>query len=636
MSEPEAQLRGRPRHIATGRAAFVAAMPRDRCDEVDLRFTQAGGRLHEALHALYGTLPGFSPWFDTLCASIGTLAARRHAELCQQDAARSADPHWIERARWIGYSAYVDRYAGTLRGVIERIPDLRELGVGYLHLLPFLRARAGESDGGFAVASFEEVEPGLGSMADLEALTAALRGAGISLCADLVLNHVADDHAWARAARAGDARYRDYFHVLRDAGEVAAHERSLGQVFPQTAPGNFTPVEALGGWVWTTFYPFQWDLNYAHPLVFAEMAAVMLRLANRGIEVLRLDSAPFLWKRKGTDCVNLPEVEQLLVAFRAVLDLAAPGTVLKAEAIMPTRELARYFGQGDDAGHACQLAYHSGQMAAAWASLANGDATLLRQQLVQTPRLPQGCGWISYVRCHDDIVWGVLDAQGDEDAAACVVRAAHFLEGGGDSYARGAAFQQQNAGVHGTNGMTASLLGLDAPADQAPWQEALARFALMYGLAYWIGMVPLVYMGDEFGQTNNCDSGDAARLAADGRWLQRPRYDLQRAAQADAGIGVPAATRTLLRQLALARRALPAGSLESPVEIVALPDPALLGLRRGAHSTALFNFAPGVRDVDAAALGLEDDWQLLWPGLARGGDGTLQIPAWGMAWWCCA
>ena len=359
--------------------AAMPALPEERRAEFARRYSEQEAVLHQRLSGLYGQQPGFAQWYAGLVAQVGRLAAARPAELQAQDEARLAGPDWFQHQSMLGYCAYADRFGGTLSGVAQRIPHLRELGVRYLHLLPFLRPRAGENDGGFAVASFDDVDPRLGGNADLDALTAQLRAAGISLCSDFILNHVADDHPWARGARHGDPALRGYFHVFPDRSTPDRYEQTLGQVFPQVAPGNFSHVEEMGGWVWTTFYPYQWDLNYANPAVFAEMAAALLRLANRGIEVFRLDSTAFLWKREGTNCMNQPEAHALLQALRAIVAIAAPGVLLKAEAIVPTRELPAYFG--DAAAPECHIAYHSSLMAAGWGALAEQDASLLRAVL---------------------------------------------------------------------------------------------------------------------------------------------------------------------------------------------------------------------------------------------------------------
>ncbi|MDE2154534.1 MAG: amylosucrase [Xanthomonadaceae bacterium] len=612
-------------------------LPRTRRRSAERRFDVAGKVLLRELSALYGHSPGFDSWLTRFCTELGRLAAARPAALAALDGRRAARPDWFVRQRMVGYSAYVDRFGGTLAGVGRRIDHLRELGVDYLHLLPFLRARQGDSDGGFAVASFEEIEPALGSMHDLDALTARLREAGISLCADLVLNHVADEHAWAQAAAAGDPAMRAFFHVFPDRQLPDAYERTLGQVFPQAAPGNFTHVPAMGGWVWTTFYPFQWDLNFAHPPVFAAIARVLLQLANRGVEVFRLDSAPYLWKRLGTGCVNEPEVHRILAALRACVQLVAPGVLLKAEAIVPAEQVSAYFGHGDLRGRECQLAYHSGLMAAAWAALAEGSAELPRQLLAQTPLPPAAAGWITYVRCHDDIVWGVLRPQVEAaggDFVRRIGKVAAFLEGRTPgSFARGAAFQTPDEdAVHGSNGMTAALVGLpDGPLDAID-PAALRRYVLLHALAFWVGAVPLIYMGDELGQPNNAAAADAARVAQDGRWLQRPRLSAAALDALAARRGVPASTFAALTALVAARRHRhwPAGAA---VSVPDHADPGLLIVRRGDRALGIFNFAAHETVLDLTVLGAGQGWSDLFSsGVTDTGKTTCILQPWATLW----
>jgi amylosucrase len=199
---------------------------------MQLRLQQHIPALKSILATLYsercGTEVLFEKWFDELTKKICELAAQRHTDLLALDEKRLQDSDWFLHQDMLGYCTYVDRFAGDLKGVQHRIPHLKKLGVRYLHLLPFLKARAGENDGGFAVSSFEEIEPRLGSLADLEELTAALRGAQISLCSDLVLNHVADDHAWANAAKTGSPKYQAYFHSFEDRRLPDQYEAHLG------------------------------------------------------------------------------------------------------------------------------------------------------------------------------------------------------------------------------------------------------------------------------------------------------------------------------------------------------------------------------------------------------------------------
>ncbi len=285
------------------------------------------------LSQVYGGVVDVDKFATQLVLDALRAAAERPAELRRLDRRREIDPAWFQRSRMIGYVCYADRFAGSLAGVRQHLDYLVELGVTYLHLMPLLRPREGENDGGYAVADYDQVDPRIGTMADLQALAGDLHERGIALCVDLVLNHTAREHEWARKALAGEPGYREMYLIYPDRTEPDAYERTLPEVFPDIAPGSFTQVPGLG-WVWTSFHEYQWDLNYANPAVFRAMLGTMLALANRGIDVLRLDAVPFLWKRMGTACQNQPEAHLLLQAFRALTRLAAPGLVLKAEAIV--------------------------------------------------------------------------------------------------------------------------------------------------------------------------------------------------------------------------------------------------------------------------------------------------------------
>ena len=113
--------------------------------------------------------------------------------------------------------------------------------------MPLLTPRPAPNDGGYAVMDYRSVRSDLGTVDDLRALTTTLREQGISLCLDLVLNHVAREHAWAAAARSGDPAKRAYFHVYADREVPDAYEASLPEVFPDFAPGNFTWDDELEG-----------------------------------------------------------------------------------------------------------------------------------------------------------------------------------------------------------------------------------------------------------------------------------------------------------------------------------------------------------------------------------------------------
>ncbi|QJD68823.1 amylosucrase [Xanthomonas campestris pv. badrii] len=623
------------------RAAFAAPLDASQAGALLARFDRHAPRLLAALHALYGQRSDYAQWLTHWLAALGSSAQQRPQALQELDATRK--PGWFGEQHMLGYSAYVDRFAGTLQGVAERVPYLQELGVRYLHLLPFLRARAGDNDGGFAVSDYGQVEPSLGSNDDLVALTTRLREAGISLCADFVLNHTADDHAWARAARAGDTRYLDYYHHFADRQRPDQYDATLVQVFPHTAPGNFTWVEATGQWMWTTFYPYQWDLNWGNPAVFGEMALALLQLANLGVEAFRLDSTAYLWKRPGTNCMNQPEAHTLLVALRAVADIVAPAVAMKAEAIVPMAELPPYFGSGTDQGHECHLAYHSTLMAAGWSALALQRGDILHHVIGNSPPLPANCAWLSYVRCHDDIGWNVLQHEATGNAAqppfALRDVARFYANAVPGSYARGEPFQSSGDGVHGTNGMAAALTGIQAAvesADAAAVALAVDRLILLYALALAMPGVPLIYMGDELGLPNDTSYRSDPGRRHEGRWLHRPAMDWQRAAQRHDDSSLAGQIYQRLHALIQQRAALPALAANHSLGSVRLADTQVFALTRGEGFLALHNFSD--RPLHAELAGKVDGrWRVLGDrsesaAAPLGDDMRLVLPGYAVRW----
>jgi amylosucrase len=493
--------------------------------------------LRDPLFSLYGDDERLPAAWDALLAAIARTAAERPAELRALDHEREITTDWLQREQALGYVTYVDRFAGTIAGLRERLPYLRELGISYLHLMPLLHARPEPNDGGYAVVDYGAVEPALGTLAELSELAAELRAAGLALCIDVVLNHTAREHPWAAAARTGDERLLAFYRTFPDRSAPDAYERTLPEVFPDIAPGSFTWEPELGRWVWTTFNHYQWDLDYSNPEVFVAMAEAMLALAAAGVDVLRLDAVPFLWKRAGTSSQNQPEVHELLQAFRAALRIAAPAVAFKAEAIVAPRDLIRYLGAGRHEGKECDLAYHNVLMVLLWSALATGRTGLLRETLRAMPRVPPGAGWVTYVRCHDDIGWAITD----EDARR-VGEDAHlhrrFLSDfyAGDfpmSFARGARFQPDHiSGEARTSGSTASLAGVEDAlerGDATALELALRRILVIHAVAFAHGGLPLIYMGDELGLRSDGAWEDDPAHAGDNRWMHRPAMDWEAA-----------------------------------------------------------------------------------------------------------
>ena len=515
--------------------------------------------LHARFRRLYGDHPDCEVILARIEASLSRHRAGRSADLLALDAEIQALPRARSASGQSVYTFYVDRFATDLAGLAGRADYLEALGVKWLHPLPLLRPRPGDSDGGFAVQDYRQIDPRLGDMDGLEALTTAMRGRGIGVILDVVCNHTAREHAWAQAARSGDPRYRDYYITVEDPDDVARWETDLIDVFPDTAPGSFTPDAEMGGHVWTTFYPFQWDLNYANPAVFAEMLDVLLYLTGKGVQGFRLDSAPFLWKRPGTSCRNQPEVYWIVEAWRAALSIVAPSVVLIAEAIEGLEDVLPFFG-GEAPG--CDLAYSTGVMTALWGALADGEAAIATKLIAAAAARPDGANWLNYVRCHDDLIWNALAAYAPQEDLA---RWSRFYDGQGGSFANGRAFQTAAGGVPSTNGMAASLVGLED--DPTPDGLAAKRLILLYAIIHGLDGWPLIYMGDEIGLTNDEAYADDPLRAVDGRWLHRPTMDRDRAqllrAPGSVGQGLFEAMRHLgdaarrLNDLGIAGRAIP-------------------------------------------------------------------------------
>ncbi len=608
----------------------LAPLPAHRQQLFDARLRRWLPDLDAALRPLYGDPARVR---DRLVLIAAQAFADRPEDLHALDLDRTLAPDWFQRPEMVGYAAYTDRFAGTLAGVAQRADYLADLGIGYLHLMPLLTPRSAPNDGGYAVADYRSVRPDLGTMADLRELTTTLRGHGISLCLDLVLNHVAREHEWARRAAAGEQKYRDYFLVFPDRTMPDAYESTMPEVFPDFAPGSFSWDDELAGWVWTTFNDYQWDVNWANPDVLCEYADIIVGLANEGVEVFRLDAIAFTWKRLGTNCQNQREVHALTQALRTVARIACPATLFKAEAIVGPRDLLAYLGQGEHHGKVSDLAYHNGLMVQIWSMLASRDATLAAHALQQLATPPNTSAWVTYARCHDDIGWAIDDA----DAQAVGVTGwghrgflSDFYSGRfPGSWARGLVFQENpTTGDRRISGSLASLAGLEVGDPLA-----VARIELVHALVLGFGGLPVIWMGDELGLLNDAHWAEEPGHAEDNRWVHRPQLpwpvpeDLH---------GV---TRGL-RGLITARRALPHLHASVASEVLDPHDPGvLLVLRRHplGPMLAAYNVADSPRTVPFQVLhdvGLDPTAVVdrisgaaptLW-------DGAVQLPPYAAVW----
>lgn len=530
-----------------------------------IRLERFWNDFYQPFHFLYSHKPDFSAQLEAIGRSLVENYAERSPELKLLDFERAITPDWFQRETMIGGIYYVDRFAGTLQGVKNHLEYLQDLQINYLHLMPLLKPRQGMNDGGYAVEDYFQVNPALGTMEDLAELSRLLHTRGMNLCVDLVVNHTAKEHEWARKAFSGDPEYLDYFFTFENRTLPDLYEKTLPEIFPDFAPGNFTWYPALadtGRWVWTTFNEFQWDLNYTNPNVFRGMLGYMLFLANQGVDILRLDAVPFMWKRAGTNCQNQPEVHQLLQAFRALVQIVAPAVAFKAEAIVAPHDLIHYLGTGRHTGKECQIAYNNSLMVLLWSTLATRKTALMTYSLEQMqPALP-GTTWVTYVRLHDDIGWAITD----ENAGAVGENGFlhrrflnEFYSGEfSGSFSRGQIFQANPLTGDGRmSGMTASLAGLERAIEMQDGSEielAIRRILLVYSVIMSFGGIPLIYMGDELGMLNDASYLQDPNLANDNRWLHRPFMNWVQAAQRHDPLTVSGKIFEQMQQLVEARR----------------------------------------------------------------------------------
>lgn len=590
----------------------MARTPSSDDDIFALRLDRSAPDLWPMLDALYGQHPAYPAFRDSLLKAMRKAWDQRAPDLKRLDLKRDLEPDWFQRPDMAGYVFYIDRFAETLPKVLEKLDYLQDLGITYVHFMPCLKPRPGDSDGGYSVMDYRAINPAYGTMDDFETVTSELRKRGISVCIDLVLNHTAKEHAWAKKAAKGDATYQDYYLMFDTPDLPKRYEQTLVEVFPDNAPGNFTHYPDLGKWVWTTFNEHQWDLNWANPQVFLEIAEIMLFLANRGVDVLRLDAVAFMWKRMGTRCQSEPEVHMLLQALRAVCRITCPAVLHLEEAIVAPAEMLPYLGRGKHDGKEGNLAYHNSLMVQFWSALATRDTRLMTHVMAtHFPDRLTNATYATYIRCHDDIGWAVTD----EDATALHLSGpAHraFLSDFYDgtfpgTFARGALFQENPAtGDKRISGSFASLAGLEkaiAEGDVAGAEQAVQRILMGHALIAAWGGIPLIYMGDELALLNDYSYRDVPEHAHDSRWIHRPRMDWTAAETRHDGLSHASRVWLGVRHILARRRATPALHAAHPIRVVACETPQVMAFRRDAPTgtlLCLFNFAESWAHVPEA------------------------------------
>lgn len=487
-------------------------------------------------YELYKNHPKADAIFDELIDTMAKAYTERPLALKHRDDEKEKKGNWFLSNEITGMSLYVDRFCGNLKNLEDKLAYFKKLGVNFLHLMPVMESPAGESDGGYAVSNFRKVDERFGTLEDLKAVQEKMSREKMYLMMDIVLNHTSYRHEWAQQAKAGDKKYQDFFYMYDDRNIPDQFDKTMPEIFPEAAPGNFTYVEECNKWVMTVFHNYQWDLNYSNPAVFIAMLDTVFFYANLGIDILRIDAPAFIWKQLGTVCQNLPEAHSLLRLIKQCVQVSAPGMALLGEAIVAPKEIMKYFGTGLYAAKECDFAYNATHMALQWDALATGDTRVMLAAQHEILQKPYGTSWITYTRCHDDIGLGYDDYM-IQHAGYNAYEHRKFLK---DYYsgvqegspAKGALFavnpKTQDARISGS---LASLCGLEKAIDHNDAYAidlSIKKILMMQAHSFFIGGVPMLFYGDELGYTNDYSYLNDPGKAYDNRWMHRPVIDWEK------------------------------------------------------------------------------------------------------------
>ncbi|HIR28182.1 MAG TPA: amylosucrase [Candidatus Choladousia intestinigallinarum] len=484
----------------------------------------------DELKWLYTELYSNEWMFDELCKQMYQFYTERREDLKALDRKREADPDWYKKNDMLGVMLYVDNFADNLQGVKDKLDYIKESNINYVHLMPLLETPKGRSDGGYAVANFRKVQPELGTVEDLEEVAKACHDRDISVCMDFVMNHTSEDHEWAVRARRGEGEYMSRYFFYDNYTIPAQFEKTVPQVFPTTAPGNFTYLPELGHYVMTTFYPYQWDLNYRNPRVFNEMMYNFLFFANAGIDVIRIDAVPYIWKELGTNCRNLPRVHTIVRMMRMIGEIVCPGILLLGEVVMEPSKVVPYFGTLEKPE--CHMLYNVTTMATTWNSVATRDTRLLKNQMDVLASLPKDYVFLNYLRCHDDIGWGLdyptLRWWGMEERPHKQYINDFFTGTVEGSFSRGELYNADPVtGDARFCGTTASMCGVEKAGfeqDEEQMEAAISRVLMLHAFMFTESGIPMLYSGDEVGQTNDYSYKDVPEKAPDSRYIHRGKF----------------------------------------------------------------------------------------------------------------
>lgn len=555
---------------------------------------------HDELRWLYMELYQNDSMFAELCENMYQYYKERRQQLKLRDIKREKTPDWFKKNDMLGMMLYIDNFAGNLKEMKKKLPYLAACNINCIHLMPFLDSPKGRSDGGYAVADFRKVRPDLGEMEDLAKLADMCHKEGMNLCMDFVMNHTSEEHEWAKLARQGDGEYMSRYFFYDNYEIPGRFEETVPQVFPTTAPGNFTYLPEMGYYVMTTFYPYQWDLNYRNPRVFNEMMYHFLFFANQGMDIIRIDAVPYIWKEIGTKCRNLPQVHTIVRMMRMIGEIVCPSVLLLGEVVMEPEKVVPYFGTVEKPE--CHMLYNVTTMATTWNCVATKDIRLLKRQMDIVSRLPKEYTFLNYLRCHDDIGWGldfsVLQGWGMREVPHKRFLNDYFLGKAENSVSRGALYNDdpvtQDARFCGT---TASMCGVESAGfeqDAVKMEEAIRLDIMLHAYMLTQSGIPMLYSGDEIGQVNDYTYKEEPDKAEDSRYIHRGKFQWELAEKRNDAASVQGKIFNALDRLENIRKREPVFEAAANVYTYDVHNNAILCIMRekdGEIFLGIFNFS---------------------------------------------
>lgn len=370
---------------------------------------------------------------------------------------------------------------GDLRGLIQKLDYLKDLGVSALWLLPIYPSPL--KDDGYDIADYCSVHASVGTLDDFRELLTEAHARGLRVVTELVLNHTSDQHPWFQRARsaAPGSRERDYYVWSDDPGKWP-EARIIFQDY-ETSNWSWDPIAKA--YYWHRFFTHQPDLNFDSPDVRASLLEVVDFWFAMGVDGMRLDAVPYLYERPGTTCENLPETHEFLRTLRAHVDRKFPDRMLLAEANQWPEDAARYFGAGDE----CHMSFHFPLMPRLFMALRMEDSYPISDILEQTPAIPETCQWAIFLRNHDELT---LEMVTDEERDYMVERFAADRQ---------------------------TRINLGIRRRLAPLLENDRRsIELMNLLLLSLPGTPVLYYGDEIGMGDNAYLGDRDGVRTPMQW----------------------------------------------------------------------------------------------------------------------